>query len=39
VRIQAGPRLRVLSVPVEVQNPLGLFDELLIEFVHEPSLP
>jgi hypothetical protein len=31
--------LRVLPVPVEVQNPLGPLDELLIEFVHEPSLP
>jgi hypothetical protein len=39
VRIEAGPRLGVLPVPVEVQSPLGPLDELLIEFVHEPSLP
>jgi hypothetical protein len=38
VGIEAGPRLRVLPVPVEVQNHLGLLDEPLIEFVHEVSL-
>ena len=39
VRIQAGSRLGVLPVPVEVQNQLGLLNELLVEFVHEVRLP
>src|SRR5215207_10154660 len=38
VRIQAGSRLSVLPVPVEVQNQLGLLNELLVEFVHEVRL-
>ena len=38
VGIQAGSRLRVLSIPVEVQNHLGLLNELLVEFVHEVRL-
>ena len=38
VRIQAGTRLGVLPVPVEVQNHLGLLNELLVEFVHEVRL-
>src|SRR5918994_5653025 len=39
VGIQTGSRLGVLPVPVEVQNPLGPLDELLIEVVQESRLP
>jgi hypothetical protein len=39
VGIQARSRLRVLPVPVEVQNQLGLLNESLVEIVHEVRLP
>src|SRR5215213_508009 len=34
VRVEAGSRLGVLPVPVEVEYHLGLLNELLIRFLH-----